>query len=288
MRVFVSWPAFLAVALWLGGGSPVRAQAPGSFIAGAGTSGEWAVDGSREDLLLVQLLPAGRAWVAWLDHEEDGRARRKEGTGAVLGNRIVIDQLMVPSGIPQDVDEQADSAGQAWGSLVLTFDSCEAGMMAWDRAGAGGRGSLRLLRVSGIAGMPCGEQNPRRGPAARGAAVSGLWGDAESGLRLAVHQVPVDDDLRPRLFLLIRDAEGRPTWLARWAKRTRSGWLSLSGPVVGRDDPEDPEGIPMLLLYRACDEMWASWVDPATQELRSAVLRQHGALAGTSCAGWVP
>ena len=74
MRIPVSWPVIAAVAVWLVGGSPVPAQAPGSFVAGPGTSGEWAVAESPEDLLLVQLLPAGRAWVAWLDHEEDGEA----------------------------------------------------------------------------------------------------------------------------------------------------------------------------------------------------------------------
>ena len=129
MRVSLARAAVAAFAFALAvlSDATARAQAPGSFLVGPGASGEYAVGESGEDLLLVQLRPGGQAWVAWLDHDEDGRARRKEGTGAVLGNRIVIHELTVPSRLPPDAGEQPESAGQVWGSLVLTFDSCGAG-----------------------------------------------------------------------------------------------------------------------------------------------------------------
>ena len=66
------------------------------------------------------------------------------------------------------------------------------------------------------------------------------------------------------LVLLTHDEKGQPTWLARWAERGASSWLSVSGPVIGRDEPGGSEGVPMLLRYRACNEMWAVWLDPST------------------------
>jgi hypothetical protein len=131
-------------------------QAEDDFAVSASISGAWYDPSHDGEGWLLEVLPGGRALLAWFSYDPDGNQAWFLNTGAVEGNRIRFD-LTVPSGTDfGPTFNPGDVSRPPWGTAVFTFDDCNSGSMSYESQVEGyGSGSLGLKRLTSLSGLEC-------------------------------------------------------------------------------------------------------------------------------------
>ncbi|GAB4191687.1 MAG: hypothetical protein Tsb002_20630 [Wenzhouxiangellaceae bacterium] len=106
---------------------------PELFLVEQGASATW-FDPSRDgEGIMLEVYADGRAGLAWLTYDEDGNARWLVGIGEVRGNRIVFNQMQLPTGGVFGPDFDPDAIVRAPAATVeLIFSSCDQGWMRFE------------------------------------------------------------------------------------------------------------------------------------------------------------
>ncbi len=185
-----------------------------------GFDGTWFDPQHDGEGFQIQILAPERALVAWYSYTANGEQRWFSGVGVIQGNRIVIDQLSIASGA--EFGENFDPASvqrETWGSAIITFDSCDSGLITYLELATGVAGAQILSRLTSLNGLPC--------DAGTGQATgndfnaSGTWFDpSHDGEGLIVEQL----DSETLIFSWFSyDNQGRQAWFADVALRQQDG-----------------------------------------------------------------
>ncbi|TVQ33451.1 MAG: hypothetical protein EA370_11755 [Wenzhouxiangella sp.] len=127
----------------------------------ADLTGNWASPGQSGHGLQIEVLPDGRAVVAWYVYDAFGQPLWLFGEGLIQGSgfRADLDQRS-GARFPPDFDPD-DVIAERWGWLEFEQTGCNAAEINWQPADpAYGSGSLNLVRVTRIDSLGCRESQP--------------------------------------------------------------------------------------------------------------------------------
>jgi glucose/arabinose dehydrogenase len=139
-------------------GPPLPASIPiGPAFSGAWFDPEQSGHGIFLEVLApTQGFPQGRLLAWWFTFDLAGNQAWFGGTGAIEGERAIVDVVQTRGGrwIPDFDPTQV--VNDPWGSLLFRFDSCDSGTVEFSSAiGGYGSGSMRLTRLTRLAGLSC-------------------------------------------------------------------------------------------------------------------------------------
>lgn len=212
---------------------------PLPFLVEPGTSRSWFDPSHNGEGFLIEILSEDSALVYWFTYDENGNQRWYFGVGRIVGNRIIIDDLLTSAGGKFGADfDPADVVLSSVGTATFLFESCSSGFMKYNVNGQVGR--MTLEPASSILGLECGAA----GPAAKGLAggVSGSYYDIlHSGEGFLVE---ILSDVLALVYWFSYDTDGNQRWF--FAVGTISGdtitideFLTTSGGIFGPDfDPD--------------------------------------------------
>ncbi len=136
----------------LSDGPPVS----GGVVIGAGFTGAWYDPAQDGHGLLIEVLPGNQMLVAWYTFRPEGGQAWVIGVGPISGDRAVI-PMTIPAGgrfIP-NFDPGAITR-PAWGTITVRFNDCNNGVVDYQSTAGFGNGSMRLVRLTQVAGTSCG------------------------------------------------------------------------------------------------------------------------------------
>jgi hypothetical protein len=162
------------------------------FSINPGISGAWYDPNHDGEGWFVQLLDENRAVVYWFTYTPPGVGGDRDqawigGIGEIRGSSIVVPaaQAMITSGPSFGADFDPDRVvRQPWGKFVLSFSSCNNGVMYYQSDDLDfGSGSLDLERLTSIDTLDCENPATTAPPQAGNdfmvtAAISGAWYDS--------------------------------------------------------------------------------------------------------------
>jgi len=156
--VFVGLLVITSLLLPLG---EARAETP--FVAGTGLTGAWFNPDRDGEGFQVEILSGDDALVAWYTYDLDGEQLWLIGSGSVGGNTVTIDEVFRTSGPVFGAGFDPDLVERSnWGSLVLTFSSCNAGSVSYSGPPGYGEGTIDLVRLTRLRHAPCDNRRPFR------------------------------------------------------------------------------------------------------------------------------
>jgi len=132
-------------------GAPVQT----SVAIGAGFTGTWLDPAQSGQGLFIEVLPNNAMVVAWFTFTPEGGQAWFIGSGDIVGDRAVI-EAVYPQGarfIP-NFDPNAVTR-PPWGRLTIAFSDCNNGRVDYESVAGFGTGSMRLTRLTNIAGVSC-------------------------------------------------------------------------------------------------------------------------------------
>lgn len=136
----------------LSDGAPVS----GGVAIGPAFSGAWYDPAQDGHGLLIEVLPGNQMLVAWYTFRPEGGQAWTIGVGPISGDRAVI-PMTIPAGgrfIP-NFDPGAITR-PAWGTITVRFTDCSNGVVDYQSTAGFGNGSMRLVRITQVAGTSCG------------------------------------------------------------------------------------------------------------------------------------
>lgn len=120
----------------------------------AGWSGSYFLPEENGHGIVVEILPDGSVVMIWYLYDENGKQRWVLGSGQLNGNKAEIADVRMPAGaLWGDAFDPVDVVEQAWGSAILTFNSCSE--MVVDYNSIQGARSLTMTRLTTLAGTAC-------------------------------------------------------------------------------------------------------------------------------------
>jgi hypothetical protein len=139
-----------------GAGEPPPAPPGGNFAVTAAISGAWYDPSHDGEGWLLEILPDGRALLAWFTYTPDGEQAWFYNVGTVDGATITF-ELLQPRGADFgptfDTDEMTFPT---WGTVIFTFEDCDNGTMSYQSDVEGyGSGSLELIRLTYLSDQAC-------------------------------------------------------------------------------------------------------------------------------------
>jgi hypothetical protein len=134
-----------------------QAPAPADSPAG-GLSGSWYDPAHSGEGYVLEVLADGRALVYWFSFDSAGARRWFFGTGEVEGSRLVFDEMFTTLGPGFGAAfDPASLELRDWGALMMDL-SCASGVADFTPRKAGfPAGSLQLVRLSQLRGLPCAD-----------------------------------------------------------------------------------------------------------------------------------
>jgi hypothetical protein len=270
-------------------GRPLAADEPLAFA-----SGSWFDPGRNGEGFVVQVIGGGQAVVTWFTYPPAGEEAAQAwmiGTGAVDGNRIVIAEMLRPTGAVFGPGfDPADVVREPWGNLEIVFEDCHEATASWDGPPAFGSGSMELVRLTTIDDVACepgAAPEPDRVISGR----SGAWFDpAHDGEGWMLEMLP---DGRMVAYWFTYDDQGRQAWMIGEARvMGRTLWIEdllISGGARFGDD-FDPAEVQLEywgsfgFLFEACGtgSMRYASIDPRFGAGSLAPVQLAG-LAETDC-----
>jgi hypothetical protein len=234
-------------------GMPLAAFSPGHlfrFESGADTfaqiddslSGAWFDSKHEGEGFIVEVLEDDTALVYWFTYHDDGRQRWFFGVGDVIGNRIVIENLMDAQGGQFGKNFDPDEVVlRSRGSLSMAFLGCQQAIVNYSVDNNGGH--QQVTRLTNIYGHTCGSSDT-----APEQDLSGSWYDpSHEGEGFIVEQTGPGQAL---VFWFTYDATGEQTWLLNTGT-VQDGSITFTellrplGGKFGRSfDPQSVEHMP--------------------------------------------
>ncbi len=127
-------------------------------------SGSWYDPARNGEGFVVQVMDNGTAVVTWFTYPpegEEGEQAWLQGQGPIEGNRIVINEVVRPTGAIFGPDyDPSQVTREPWGSMELTFTGCDAATVSYSGPEAFGEGSFSLIRLSKIDDVLCQGEAP--------------------------------------------------------------------------------------------------------------------------------
>jgi len=212
---------------------------PLPFLVEPGTSRSWYDVSHDGEGFLIEIISADSAVVYWFTYDENGNQRWFFGVGRIVGNRIIIDDLLTSAGGKFGADfDPAEVVFTSAGNATFLFDSCDSGFMKYTVDGKVGR--MVIEPASSIAGLPCGAAAEVKGglPGGISGSYYDILHDGEGFL------VEILSDVLALVYWFSYDTEGNQRWF--FAVGTISGdtitideFLTTSGGIFGPDfDPD--------------------------------------------------
>ncbi len=128
----------------------------GPAASALGISGSWFDPDHDGEGIVVQEISDQQALVAWYSYDDQGNQAWFSGVGSLDGNRIVVDQVRIPSGGIFGPDFDPDTVvANPWGSMELVL-GCNSGTLDYQSGlAAFGNGSQNLTRLTRPNGISC-------------------------------------------------------------------------------------------------------------------------------------
>jgi len=128
---------------------------PGTIVPAF--TGSWFDPAQNGHGLLIEVLPGNQLLAAWFTFNPSGTEQAWfVGEGTYAGNTATLTAVTQPTGgrwIPNF--DPTRIVANSWGSLTLTFTSCDRGKVAFTSAQGYGAGSMKLSRLTLPAGLTC-------------------------------------------------------------------------------------------------------------------------------------
>jgi hypothetical protein len=122
-------------------------------------TGSWFDQENPGQGINIEILSGNRTLVYWYAYDQ-GKPLWLTGTGTYQGDTSVV-ELSSFDGSNFGVDhDQNLVSSQDFGSITLTFDSCNTGKMTYDSIQGLGSGTINLNRLTEIEGLPCATTEP--------------------------------------------------------------------------------------------------------------------------------
>lgn len=259
------------------------------------------IDGSWFDLthdgegFQIEILDETRALLAWYTFDSDGNQRWISGVGELQGNRIVVNELTVASGpIFGETFDPADVVREVWGNAIVTFDSCDSGLISYVEQATGTPGVQTLSRLTSLSGVSCSNDETTQISSAEaiGLNTSGTWFDPmHDGEGLIIEQL---SESRIVFSWFSYDDVGDQAWFIGIAEQQEDGqYLAdqvtiTDGGLFGADfDPATVERIDwgsLRLTFADCENVLLEY-DSLLPEygLGSQNLTRLSTPLGTTC-----
>ena len=127
-----------------------------SLSASIGYSGSW-IDLERDNAgFVVQVLPANRINVTWYTYDGMGNQMFLTGAGQLSGNIAFIEDVYITAaGISNPGFDPDTVEITVWGSLTISFESCNRARVDYDPVLGDGSGSLNVVRLTNVEGLDC-------------------------------------------------------------------------------------------------------------------------------------
>ncbi|MBU1189726.1 MAG: hypothetical protein KKC01_11915 [Gammaproteobacteria bacterium] len=187
---------------------PAGANASDEGFAVTGRmAGTWRSLNNSGVGFIIEPLADERVVVAWASYDEAGGQRWLVGVGEQLGNRIIVDNMLLAEGASfQQFDPDDVQRTPFAGSLEFTFTDCDNGVLQFHGFGQTGV-RTDLINSSRVAGSGCDEQTTSLPALAH---ASGSWHDASRrGEGMNMHVLP---DGRAVLFWYSNNNQGEQIW----------------------------------------------------------------------------
>lgn len=129
----------------------------GTGTIGPGFTGAWFDPAQSGHGLFVEILPDNRIEAVWFTFNPAGTEQAWfVGTGTYAGDTATLTSVVQPAGgrwIPNFDPKSVVS--NAWGTITLTFSSCDHGTVEFTSTHGYGVGSMNLTRLTQPAGLTC-------------------------------------------------------------------------------------------------------------------------------------
>lgn len=123
-----------------------------------GYSGSWFDPAHSGEGIILEVLLDGRGLVQWFTYDHDGRQMWIQGIGEFEGETLVVDKLFTTSGTRWgDAFDPEQVETHDWGSMTLSFDSCDSATLDYVSTAGFGSGDQEMQRLTHLLGIPCGE-----------------------------------------------------------------------------------------------------------------------------------
>ena len=162
---------------------------------------------------LIEILDNGDATLGWFTYPSgDGSGEQAwiVGYGAIAGNRIVYDDVLITAnGRFAEASGAASPDIDIWGRIEVEFFGCDQGRIHFQGPEEFGSGSHFVTRLIRTHGRPCGSVPTPPGPGAPG--ITGQWYDPD-----VASQGWFFEEIEPgKVFAawFTYDAQGRQAWI---------------------------------------------------------------------------
>ncbi len=122
---------------------------------GAGFTGSWYDTAQSGHGIFIEVLDNDAMLFAWFTFRPDGGQAWVIGVGPILGDRAVIDAVLPEGGFFIPNFDPNDVTNVPWGRVTISFSDCNNGRIDYQTDGAFGTGSMRLQRLTTVAGTSC-------------------------------------------------------------------------------------------------------------------------------------
>jgi glucose/arabinose dehydrogenase len=122
---------------------------------GAAFTGTWFDPAQSGHGLFIEVLPNNAMVASWFTFRPEGGQAWFIGSGDIVGDRAIIEAVYPQGGrfIPNFDPNQVTRP--AWGRLTISFTDCNNGRVDYESVAGFGTGSMRLTRLTNVAGVSC-------------------------------------------------------------------------------------------------------------------------------------
>ncbi len=202
-----------------GGGHPVTGAISGSWYDPTHDGEGWK----------IEIVNETTAVVYWFTYPPPGSTTKQAwvvGVGRIEGDKIIIDEGLIPSGATFGPDfDPADVNRAPWGSFTFTFSGPNAGRMDYQGPAGFGSGSFNIVRLTSIAQKGVAPDNV-------GPGISGSWYDPTHDGEGWI--IEVIDATTAVIYWFTYDEAGNQAW--------NIGIGELKGNQIVVEDPVETEG----------------------------------------------
>ncbi len=123
--------------------------------ANAALSGSWFDPSHQGEGIILEVLENGKGLVQWFTYD-NGDQMWMQGIGEFDGNKLTVTELFSTQGTKWgDGFDSNDITNTDWGVLEIIFGSCGEAVLNYDSGVGFGVGTLNLVRLSNLMGIPC-------------------------------------------------------------------------------------------------------------------------------------